>query len=57
MLRYATVPLTRGLTQLSKFTFCSSKNLSAFKITYHAHRTWFDEDPSKGSEDIVVQIF
>jgi len=26
------IHLTRGLTQISKFTFYSSKNLSAFKI-------------------------
>jgi len=26
-------------------------------ITDHAHRTWFDEDPSKGSENIVMQSF
>jgi len=24
------------------------------KITYHAHRTWFDEDPSKGSKSIAI---
>ena len=23
-------------------------------ITYHAHRTWFDEDPSKGSKSIAI---
>jgi len=27
------------------------------KITDHAYRTWFDEDPSKGSENIDVQSF
>jgi len=24
------------------------------QITYHAHRTWFDEDPSKGSKSIAI---
>ena len=27
------------------------------QVTYHAHRTWFDEDSSKESENIVVQSF
>ena len=35
-------------------TSCSK---CANQITDHARRTWFDEDPSKGSKDIVMQRF
>ena len=37
--------------------FCDTIGSLENRITYNAHRTWFDEDPSKGSEDIVVQSF
>jgi hypothetical protein len=31
-----------------------SLQFSFMEITYHAHRTWFDEDPSKGSKSIAI---
>jgi Restriction endonuclease NotI len=43
-------PFSSDIEDFIVIEFQTGQTTGTGQITYHAHRTWFDEDPSKGSK-------